>query len=323
MKVNTKRGLFVSEGLRKNRHCRLCGNFLRLIAVLIAFTLIGGVAATALAQGGLYGGPPKQSRQDSELPAGLRGIGIDQKVGEQMPLNLVFRDETGREVRLNEYFGSRPVILALVYYECPMLCNQVLNGLTNSLRALSFNAGNEFDVVAVSFDPRETSTLAREKKESYVARYNRPGTADGWHFLTGEQESISRLADAVGFRYRWDDETKQFAHASGIMLLTPGGKLARYFFGIDYAPSNLRLGIVEASEGKVGSPVDQIVLYCFHYDPATGKYGAVVMNILKVFSLFFLIVMGIFFMSVHWWNTRRAAKSLVGDSMYAREDGIK
>jgi protein SCO1 len=195
--------------------------------------------------------------------------------------------------------------------------------LTNSLRALSFDAGDEFEVLAVSFDPREGPALAASKKESYVARYNRRGTVDGWHFLTGDQESISRLADAVGFRYRWDNETSQFAHASGIMLLTPRGKLARYFFGIDYAPSNLRLGIVEASEGKVGSPVAQIVLYCFHYDPATGKYGAVVMNILKVFSLFFLVVTGILFMSLHWWNTRRAAKSLAGNSMYARGDGIK
>lgn len=278
----------------------------RQFPVLILIFLLSVVASsTALAQSGFYGGPPEQSRQDNELPAGLRGIGIDQKLGEQVPLDLVFRDERGREVRLNEYFGSRPVVLALVYYECPMLCNQVLNGLTTSLKAVSFNAGDEFEVLAVSFDPRETPAVAAAKKESYVRVYNRPGTAGSWHFLTGEQGSITRLADAVGFRYRWDANTNQFAHASAVMVLTPQGKMARYFYGIDYAPSNVRLGIVEASEGKVGSPVDQMLLYCYHYDPSTGKYGAVATNILKLFSLIFLFGMAVLFLCLRRWNTHR------------------
>ena len=262
--------------------------------LLLALVLAGACTA-ALAQQGLYGGPPEKSRQESGLPEGLRDVGIDQKLGGQVPTDLVFRDEGGRQVRLNEYFWRRPVILALVYYECPMLCNQVLNGLAGSLKSVDFDAGDEFEVVAVSFDPRETPAIAAAKKESYVGRYGRRGSGPGWHFLTGDQESIKALADAVGFRYRWDAATNQFAHASGIMVLGPQGKIARYFYGIDYPPSYLRLGIVEASAGKVGSPVDQLLLYCYHYDPTTGKYGAVVLNVLKLFSILFLIVAGVLF----------------------------
>ena len=303
MRVDAKRRTCLRARGRKNITGLLSPVWPLLMSVL-TFVLTGA-SSTALAQGGLYGGPPGQSRQENELPALLRDIGIDQKLDAQVPLDLVFRDESGRAVQLKDYFGSRPVILALVYYECPMLCNQVLNGLTSSLAALAFNAGDEFEVLAVSFDPRETPALAAAKKESYVRRYNRPGAGGGWHFLTGDQESIARLTDAVGFRYRWDAATNQFAHASGIMVLTPRGQIARYFYGIDYAPSNLRLGIVEASEGKIGSPVDQLLLYCYHYDPGTGKYGAVVLNILKVFSLFFLLGVSTLFVLLRRWNTRR------------------
>ncbi|HEU4387603.1 MAG TPA: cytochrome c oxidase subunit II [Blastocatellia bacterium] len=215
----------------------------------------------------------------------LRDVGIDQRLNEQVPLNLAFRDETGRDVTLRDCVGTKPAVLALVYYECPMLCNEVLTGLTGALKAISFDAGDEFNVIAVSFNPRETADLARAKKEGYVARYGREGTDAGWHFLTGTSESIDELTRAAGFRYSFDPATNQYAHASAIMVLTPQGRLSHYFYGIDYPPRDLRLALVEASSGKIGSPVDQVLLYCYHYDPTTGKYGAVVMNMLRLGGL--------------------------------------
>jgi protein SCO1/2 len=211
----------------------------------------------------------------------LKKVDIEQRLGNQIPLDLRFRDETGREVRLGEYFGKgRPVALTLVYYECPMLCNQVLNGAVGAFQALSFTAGKEFEVVTVSFDPREGPELAAKKKETYLRRYKREGAEAGWHFLTGDKASIDALADAVGFRYVWDEQSQQFAHASAVMVATPQGKLSHYFYGIDYAPRDLRLALVEASEGKVGSPVDSLILFCYHYDPASGRF-APVMGVLR------------------------------------------
>ncbi|MEK6405644.1 MAG: SCO family protein [Acidobacteriota bacterium] len=228
--------------------------------------------------------PPPLSSEDPS--AGkvrlLEDVGIDQRLGEQLPLDLVFRDESGSPIRLGDCFGKKPVVLALVYYNCPMLCNQVLNGLTSALGVVSFDIGKEFEVVTVSFDPRETSEMARNKKQTYIDWYKRPGAAEGWHFLTGDKASIDKLTEAVGFHYKFDQSTDQFVHASGIMIATPEGKLARYFYGIEYAPKDLRLGLVEASDNKIGNPVDRLLLYCFHYDPAAGKYGAVVMNILRL-----------------------------------------
>jgi protein SCO1 len=219
----------------------------------------------------------------SGKPRILEKVTIEQRLNEQVPLDLLFRDESGREVRLGEYFGKKPVVLSLVYYSCPQLCNQVLNGMTSSLRTLSaFSIGKEFDVVTVSFDARETPELAAEKKKPYIQWYKRDGAAEGWHFLTGDKAAIDRLAEAVGFHFEYDPQTDQFAHASGIMITTPGGRLARYFYGIEYAPKDLRLGLVEASDGKIGSPVDQLLLYCFHYDPATGKYGPIVINMIRL-----------------------------------------
>ena len=219
------------------------------------------------------------------LPTALRDVGIDQKLDQQLPLDLVFRDESGQAVKLGQYFGQKPVVLAFVYYDCPMLCTQVLNGMVTSFRVLPFQVGKEFDVVTVSFDPRETSELATRKKKVYVdylPEKMRPSAANGWHFLTGDAENISKLTDAVGFRYHYDEATKQFAHASGIMVTTPHGKLSRYFYGVEYAPRDLRLGLIESSANKIGSPVDQLLLYCYHYDPATGKYGAAVMKIMRI-----------------------------------------
>jgi len=233
----------------------------------------------------LYGARPQSGAVSSGLPKALRDVGIDQKLNEQLPLDLVFRNEKGELVKLGDYFGKKPVLISLVYYECPMLCTQVLNGLVSAFRVLSFKAGDEFDVVTVSFDPRETSALATAKKKTYVGylpEAKRGAAQNGWHFLTGDNENIKRLTEAVGFHYQFDDATNQFAHASAIMVATPEGKLARYFYGIEYPPKDLRLGLIEASQNKIGSPVDRLLLYCYHYDPATGKYGAVVMNMVRL-----------------------------------------
>jgi protein SCO1/2 len=242
----------------------------------------------------LYGARPENGNPSTGLPKALNDVRIDQKLDQQLPLDLVFRDESGQPVKLGQYFGKKPVLLSFVYYDCPMLCTQVLNGMVTSFRVLPFKIGNEFDVVTVSFDPRETSTLAAAKKKVYVnylPETMRAGANNGWHFLTGDQASITQLTDAAGFHYRWDDETKQFAHASAVMLTTPQGKLSRYFYGIEYAPRDLRLGLIESSANKIGSPVDQLLLYCYHYDPATGKYGAAVMRVMRVAGV--LTVLGI------------------------------
>jgi protein SCO1 len=234
----------------------------------------------------LYGARTDEPGSPSTgLPVALRDVGIDQKLDQQLPLDLVFHDESGQDVKLGQYFGQRPVVLAFVYYDCPMLCTQVLNGMVTSFRVLPFQVGKEFDVVTVSFDPRETSSLATSKKHvyiNYLPEKMRPAAMNGWHFLTGDQANIAKLTEAAGFRYHYDEATKQFAHASGIMVTTPQGKLSRYFYGVEYAPRDLRLGLIESSANKIGSPVDQLLLYCYHYDPATGKYGAAVMKIMRI-----------------------------------------
>ncbi|MEX0881157.1 MAG: SCO family protein [Thermoanaerobaculia bacterium] len=249
----------------------------RVVAGL-AFALLATVAAQAQPMGP----PPGGIIRADETPALLKEIGIDQRLNAQIPLDLAFRDETGRPVRLGDAFGKRPVILALVYYNCPMLCTQVLNGLVGALNVMSLEAGKDFDVVAVSFDPRETPAQASAKKDAYLTRYKHPASGAGWHFFTGDAAAIGALTKAVGFRYRYDEQREQFAHASAIYVATPDGRLARYYYGIEYAPRDLRLGLVEASAGRIGTPVDQVLLYCFHYDPASGKYGAVVINIVRL-----------------------------------------
>ena len=233
----------------------------------------------------LYSSRPYERRAPNGLPKALTGVGIDQKLNQQLPLDLVFRDENGKDIKLGEFFGKKPVLLSLVYYQCPMLCNQVLNGMVTAFKVMAFKPGEEFEVVTVSFDPRETPELAAAKKKTYVDYLPEPkrsGAASGWHFLTGDEASIKRITEAVGFRYHFDEATNQFAHASGVFVATPQGKLARYFYGIEYAPRDLRFGLIEAAENKIGSPVDQLLLYCFHYDPATGKYGAAIMNLMRL-----------------------------------------
>jgi protein SCO1/2 len=227
--------------------------------------------------------PPPPAAPTGGVPI-LRDVGIDQKLDSQVPADLAFRDEQGRTVRLGDYFGSRPVILALVYYKCPMLCTMVLNDLTRGMNGVTtMSAGEQFDVLAVSFDPNETPALAAAKKVQYVRAYRRPRAEEGMHFLTGSPESIKALTQAVGFRYTWDAEHQVFAHASGIIILTPGGKVSRYFFGIDYAPHDLRLSLLEAAEDKIApSATERVLLYCFHYDPRTGRYGLIISRMLRV-----------------------------------------
>jgi protein SCO1/2 len=216
-----------------------------------------------------------------EKPDILRNVGFDQRLGAQVPLDLTFRDETGSTVKLGDYLGDKPVLLVPAYYECPMLCTIVLNGVASALRALPFDVGKEFRVVTFSFNPHETSELAAAKKTTYLEDYRRPGAAAGWHFLVGDKPSIAALTQAIGFRYAWDEASKQYAHASGIVVLTPGGRISHYFFGVEFSPRDLRLALVEASGERIGSLVDQLLLFCFHYDPATGRYSRVALNAVR------------------------------------------
>jgi protein SCO1/2 len=230
----------------------------------------------------------------SSMPPALRQIGFDQNVNQQLPLDAQLRDEDGRTVRLGDFFGSRPVVLAFVYYDCPMLCTQVLSAITSTLGVLTLDAGRDFEVVLVSFDPREQPTLAAAKKAEYLERYKRPGTEGGWHFLTGEEPAIKRVTAAAGFRYVWDADTKQFAHPTGIIVVTPDGRVARYLFGIEYGPRDLRFALLEATEGKVGSVVDSLLLFCYHYDPMTGRYGFVIMRTLRIAATATVLLLGTF-----------------------------
>src|SRR5687767_353657 len=266
----------------------------RVLLIAVCFS----AAAPVFAQGPpgpsspLYGARPSTGNPSTGLPTALREVRIEQKLNQQLPLDLVFRDESGQEVKLGQYFGQKPVVMAFVYYDCPMLCTQILNGMVTSFRVLPFQIGKEFDVVTVSFDPRETSALATAKKKVYVdylPEKMRASATNGWHFLTGDAENIAKLTDAVGFRYHYDEATKQFAHGSAIMLTTPHGKLSRYFYGVEYAPRDLRLGLIESSANKIGSPVDQLLLYCYHYDPSTGKYGAAIMRIMRIAGVLTLL----------------------------------
>src|SRR5579872_3381899 len=231
--------------------------------------------------------PPANAR-----PPRLQNVGIEQHLNAQIPPDLTFRDEAGKTVKLGDYFGRKPLILNLVYYNCTMLCGEALAGLASAMRLVKFDVGNEFDVITVSFDPRETPEMAAAKKIDYVKRYGRPDAAAGWHFLTGPPHSINALTKAVGFQYQYDEKTNQYAHATAIMVLTPQGRISRYFYGVDFPPKDLRMGLVEASQGKIGNPIDQVLLYCYHYDPATGKYGAVVSNMLKVGGGLTILLLG-------------------------------
>jgi len=275
----------------------------RTIRRALAAALLVGIGLPVAAQ---FVPGPSAAEPPGGLPPALRDVGYDQKLGQSVPLDIQLTDEAGRSVRLGDYLGKKPVVLTLVYYECPMLCTLTLNGLVSALSVLSFDVGKEFDVVTVSFDPREGPALARDKKRVYLSRYKRPGAEAGWHFLTGSEAQIARLTKAVGFRYAWDERSKQYAHPTGVVTLTPEGKIAHYLFGIEYAPKDLRLSLVEASQSRIGSAVDQVLLYCYHYDPQTGTYGAAVMRILRVSAALTLLAL-VGFVVVMLRRERRSA----------------
>jgi protein SCO1/2 len=247
---------------------------------------------------GQYQPPPAPAeRQATEQPGILKEIGVDQKLDNQVPLDLEFTDEHGKKVTLGDYAGERPIVLSLVYYGCPMLCGQVLNGLTRSLKMLKdvpMVAGKDFEVVTLSFDPSEKPELAMEKKKNFVKEYDQKDAEKHWHWLTGDEENIKKVADAVGFRYAWDEKQQQYAHASAIFLLTPDGKVSRYFFGIEYSPKDMRLGLTEASNGKIGGPVEKVLLFCYHYDATLGKYSMMVMRLIQVGGILTLLALGSF-----------------------------
>jgi protein SCO1 len=225
-------------------------------------------------------------------PPQLRHVGIEQRLNQQIPPDLEFRDETGRQVRLGQYFGKGPVILNFVYFHCPMLCGQVLQGLTGALRAIGYTAGRDFTVLTVSFDAHETPEMAAAKKKTVLAAYKRPQAAEGWHFLTGSEAAIAALTQAAGFQYQYDAQNDQFAHPAAIMTLTPAGKISQYYYGIDYAPRDLRLGLVEASNGQIGTLVDEALLYCYRYNPQTGKYSAIISRVLRISGAVWLAMVG-------------------------------
>src|SRR5215213_5956826 len=300
----------------KKSSAELAVQGLKLFAVIIILLTIGQNVLAQKTEH--YNSPlyapktydPNQAGTSNGLPPALEKAGIEQKLNEQVPFDAVFKDENGREVKLGEYFGKRPVILALVYFECPMLCNEVLNGLTGSLKSLSFDAGRDFDVIAISFDARENEKpdLAKNKKESYMKRYGRPGTENGWHFLTGTQEQIDKVTNAVGFKYYWDEKSNQFAHAGGIMITTPEGRLSRYLYGIDYAPKDVKFAVMESAEHKIGNTAEQLMLYCYHYDPSTGKYG---LSILKVIRLGGIVtLLGLSAMFFVFWRRSKAKNEI-------------
>src|SRR6267143_2120594 len=240
--------------------------------------------------------PDNVGKSSSGLPTQLQNVGFEPQLNSQLPLDVNFRDESGREVQLREYFGRKPVLLALVYYGCPMLCNQVEMGVVGSLKMLSFNPSRDYEVLFVSFDPRETPDMAAKKKAAALSRFGRPETGAGWHFLTGKEEAIRAVATAANFRYSFDAKHNLFAHASGIMLLTPDGRISRYFYGVEYPSRDVRLGLVDASAGKIGTPIDRALLFCYKYDPATARYSASILAIIRLGGILTVLclVVGIF-----------------------------
>jgi protein SCO1/2 len=285
--------------------------------LVLAMLLFGVVAGTFAQKNEHYNSPlysPKYYEPtagvSNGLPETLQKVGIEQRLGESLPLEVKFRSDDGKDIALGEFLKTgRPAILALVYYECPMLCNQVLNGLTGSLKGISLDPGKDYDVIAISFDARENEKpgLAANKRQSYIERFGRKGTESGWHFLTGDQAAIDAVTKAVGFKYEWDAKSNQFAHASGVMIVTPEGRLSHYFYGIDYAPKDIKLGLVEAADKKIGSVTDKLLLYCYHYDPSTGKYGFAVLNAMRIGGIVTLLGMGAMGF-VFWRRNKKASR---------------
>ncbi len=264
----------------------------RIPAALLLSALFFAAFASAPAFSQSESPVPHPSKKD--LPPVLQQVDFSPVLNAPIPLDLPFRDDQGNTVTLASYFHGKPVVLALVYYQCPMLCSQVLDGMVGALKPIAFNVGQDFDVLVVSFDPHETPAMAAAKRKDAIKEYNRPGSASGFHFLTGDQPSIAALTQAAGFHYAWDSSTKFWVHASGIIVLTPQGRISRYFYGIEYPPNDLRLGLVESSQNRIGTPIDRVLLYCYHFDPSTGKYSAMIVNILRLGGLFTLGLLAIF-----------------------------
>jgi protein SCO1/2 len=248
----------------------------------LALLLTGGIASAA-----------SSVVPSSEMPGVLKSVGYDQRIGEKVPLDVPWRDEHGRAVTLGDYLGHKPAVLVMAYYHCPMLCDMVLQGVETGLKPLSLDPGREFDVIVAGIDPKETPALAAAKKKEILARYARPGTENGWHFLTGPQDSITRLAQSVGFRYVYDPERNQFAHAAGMVILTSEGRVSRYLLGVEFPARDIRLGLVESGNGKLGTVADQILLYCFHYDPLVGRYSATTLSIVRVSAVVTVVALAL------------------------------
>ena len=259
-----------------------------ILGLALGLTLSANAWAQGMNQGILS--PPANVR-----PPGLKNVGIRQNLDQFMPANLEFTDDLGRHVRLGDYFGNKPLILNFVYLSCPMLCGEELSGLESALRVLKFDVGKEFDVITISFDPKDTPEAAAKKKGEFLRRYKRAGAEQGWHFLVGKPDAIAAATNAAGFQYEYDPVTQQFAHSTALILLTPQGKISQYYYGIEYSPKDLRLGLVSASQNKIGNLADELLLYCYHYDPEKGKYSAVIMRILRLASIATMLCLGTFF----------------------------
>jgi protein SCO1 len=264
---------------KSQRGCRV--GYWALCLVLCALCL-GEANAQSGFPGGGYSDPQKPGTVSTDVPPQLRDVTFKQRLNEMLPLDAAFKDESGRPVTLGQYFGNKPVLLAFVYYDCPMLCTQVMNGVSSALKVMPFTAGRDFEVVLVSFDPHDTPAIAAEKKRAHLEYWSAENDAAAWHLLTADEKTISRVTSAAGFTYRWDEQTGQFAHISGILVVTPDGRLSRYFYGVEYSPKELRMALVESGQGRVGSVIDELLLYCFHYDPESGRYGVVVMNLVRL-----------------------------------------
>jgi protein SCO1 len=256
---------------------------------IVGKSLMGGLIAVVFTG---IAGAQQIGASAATPPLLLQGVGIDQNLNAQVPLDLTFKDDNGQTVRLGQYFRDKPVVLALVYYTCPGLCDLILNGLSNVMQKTSLNVGKDYDVVTVSFNPKETWPLAHGKKANYIEQYHRPGAAQGWHFLTGDEANIKPLADTVGFHYKWDPDSNQYVHASAIMVLTPEGKVSKYFYGIKYKPRDFRLGLVDASSEKIGTVADEVLLFCCQYDPTTGKYGLAISRVIQVLGTSTVLLLG-------------------------------
>jgi len=282
------RGRLLAQKLDCGATCALArstgGHLLKY--AFVALMLVSGAFAQNMNTGGLMA-PPASAK-----PIGMENVGIQQRLEQQIPLDLTFRDETGKMVQLGDYIGKKPVILNFVYYRCPMLCPELLIGLESSLKVLKFDVGKEFDVVTVSFDPNDTPQMAAAKKADIIKRYGRPGGENGWHFLTGQAQSITALAQAAGFKYQFDKKTGQFAHATAIMVLTSEGKISQYYYGVEFSPKDLRLSLIQASNNKIGTLTDAVLLYCFHYDPATGKYSVLIGHVIQVAGGLTIVLIG-------------------------------